>query len=119
MQTVSVTNDSLTHIFKMFPFETFRVKTLCTITVTVHLLFEMNLFTNESSKDNCMRKNFSRLALLSSILDIVLVTIMVMAPADMLLFPSSTPIFLRSILGQVTPVAYLTLGLGCHLIETN
>ena len=38
---------------------------------------------------------------------------------DMLLFPSSTLIFLRSILGQVTLAVYLALGLGCHLIETN
>ena len=41
------------------------------------------------------------------------------SPIDMLLFPSSIPISLRSILGQVTLAAYLTLGSGCHLIETN
>ena len=62
MQTVSITNDSLTHIFKMFPFETFRVKvtlkTLHTINVTVHLPFKIKLFTNKSSKDNCTRKKF-------------------------------------------------------------
>ena len=39
--------------------------------------------------------------------------------ADTLLFPSSTPISLRLILGQVTFVVYLTLDLGCPLIETN
>ena len=39
--------------------------------------------------------------------------------SDTLLFPSSTPIFLRLIISQVTSVAYLSLGLGCHSIQTN
>ena len=54
--------------------------------VTVHLLLEIKLFTTESIKNNCMRKKISRLALLCSILDIVLMTILVMVPIDMLLF---------------------------------
>ena len=69
--------------------------------------------------NNCMKKKISKLTLLCSILDIVLVTILVMASVDMPLFPSSTPIFLRLILHQITLAAYLALGLSCHLIETN
>ena len=64
-------------------------------------------------------QNFPRLALFCSILDIELVTILVVVPVDMLLFTGSVPIFPRLILGQVTHVAYLTLGLGCHSTETN
>ena len=111
MLTVSITKDNLTHIFKTFPFGILSVKviieTLHIINVPLHLLLEVELFANESNKILC------------SILDIELVTVLVMVPVDTLLFTGSIPIFLRSILGQVTPAVYLTLGLGCHSTETN
>ena len=54
MQTVSVTNNSLTHIFKMFLIMTLkfklRVKTQ-TISVALHMLLEVKANTNKSSKN--------------------------------------------------------------------
>ena len=120
---LGILNDNLTHMFKVLPFAIFRVRTLHTMNVTVPVLFKNKPFTNEGNENtmfmtnNCMKNFFSKLALLCSILDIVLVIFLVRVPVDMHLFPSSTPISLRSILGQVTLVAYLILGLSCCLIS--
>ena len=81
-QTVSVANDSLTHILKIYLIGTLRFELRTQmINVTVYMLFETNankMNTDKSSRNNCTKQIF-RLALFCSIM---LVTVMVKMPVD-------------------------------------
>ena len=114
MQSVSITNESLTHIFKIFLIGTFRFELRTQmLNATMYILFENStneVNTNKSSRNN--RKKKIRLALFYSI---ILVTILVKVSVDTPFYEGEYP----SPYNHSTPAAYLTLGLGCHAIETN
>ena len=83
MQTVIVTNDSLTHILKTYLIETLRFELRTQMqNATVDMLSKNNtnkVNANKSSRNNYEKKMF-RLALFCSI---VFVTILVKVPVDM------------------------------------